>query len=312
MADEQETIAPAALETPASATEATTETTAETIVDEPQRIPDTEEEEGTQDEPATGEVEEETIEVEWDDGKKYKIPKVLETGILKNKDYTTKTQEVSTRAKALEAKEAAIEERLKATDEELDARADLRKVSKTLEEYSKLTPDDWAAHEAADASTTQNHWRNFQLLKDQKAELEGKIGKAQTERSSTAQQALAKRVEETVAAAPKIIPGWKPETGAQAIKDLVSFAQSLEIPDQVLESNWSPQLLKLLHRAQLGENLLKKQATAPKLPNPNPGKPLEKVGGTGSPAARGDLASGDMATYIAARKSGVGGKSPLR
>jgi hypothetical protein len=78
----------------------------------------------------------------------------------------------------------------------------------------------------------------------------------------------------------------------------------------VLEANWSPQLLKLLHRAHLGHNLLTKQATAPKLPTPTV-QPLQTVAGTKSAPTSGDLGSLDMEAYVAARKKGVGGK-PLR
>jgi hypothetical protein len=305
MADEQETIAPVALET-ASAPEAVTETATETIVDEPQRIPDTEEVDGTEGELTAGEVEEETIEIDWDDGKKYKIPKALETGILKNKDYTTKTQEAAALKKALEQREAAIEERLKATDEEIGAIADLRVVTKTLEEFAKLTQADWDAHQAADPQRTDSAWRQYQMLKDQKAELEGKVSKAQAERTGAAEQSLATRIQETVAHAQKAIPGWKPDT----IPKLVEFAASeLKIPEDAIKANWSPTFIDLLYRAQIGDQLLKKQATAPKLPPAQPGKPLEKVSGTGAPAARGDLGSMSMEDYIAARKQGVGGKA---
>jgi hypothetical protein len=300
MADEQETIATGELET-AIAPEATTETTAETIVDEPVNL-DAPELEATE----TDAVEEETIELEWDDGKKYKIPKALEGGILKNKDYTTKTQEAAALKKALEQREAAIEERHKATEEELDARADLRQVTKTLEEFAKLTPQDWEAHEAANPQATAAAWRNFQLLKDQKAELEGKVSAAQAARTGAAEQSLATRIQETVAHAQKAIPGWKPDT----IPKLVEYAATERgIPEDVIKSNWSPKFIDLLYRAQIGDQLLKKQATAPKLPSAQPGKPLATVNGKSTPAARGDLASMDMDSYIAARKQGVGGKA---
>jgi hypothetical protein len=307
MADEQEAIAPVELET-AIAPEAVTETATETIVDEPEIIPDTEEVDGTEGEPTTGEVEEETIEVDWDDGKKYKIPKALEGGILKNKDYTTKTQEAAALRKTLDAEKAQIEERLKATEEELDARADLRQVTKTLDEFSKLTPEDWAAHDAANPQATAAAWRNFQLLKDQKAELEGKISKAQADRTGVADSDLKTRIQKTVEHAQKAIPGWKPDT----IPKLVEFATEMGVPEDTIKQVWSPTFIDILHRAHLGHQLLQKQATAPKLPSAQPGKPLAKVNGNSTPAARGDLATDDMAAYVAARKSGVGGKSPLR
>lgn len=302
MADEQEAIAPVELET--ASEPAAIETTAEPV-DEPVNLEAPELE-------ATGELtveEEETIEVDWDDGKKYKIPKALEGGLLKNKDYTTKTQEAAALKKALEQREAAIEERYRATDEELDARADLRTVTKTLEQYAALTPEDWAAHEATDFAATQAAWRQYTMLKDQKAALETKVSQAQAARTGAAEQGLATRIQETLDHAQKSIPGWKPDT----IPKLVEFAASeLKIPDEAIKANWSPTFVDLLYRAQIGDQLLKKQATAPKLPPASPGQPLKTVNGKSTPAARGDLASIDnMEEYVAARKSGVGGKGGL-
>ena len=75
----------------------------------------------------------------------------------------------------------------------------------------------------------------------------------------------------------------------------------------MLQDNWSPQLLKLLHRAHLGHNLLTKQTSAPK-PTVVPPQPLQTVAGKSSPMNRSDLGSADMETYVALRKKGVGGK----
>jgi len=301
MADEQEAIAPIELETASEPAAIETETAP--TVEEP--TDDNAVELAPELEGIEADGEEETIELEWDDGKKYKIPKALEGGILKNKDYTTKTQEAAALRKALEERETAIEERLKATDEELDARADLRQVTKTLEEFGKLTQADWDAHQANDPMGTERAWRQFQMLKDQKAELEGKLSKAASERTGKAEQGLATRVQETLEHAKKAIPGWKPDT----IPQLVEFAQSLGVPEDAIKANWSPTFLDLLHRARLGDQLLKKQATAPKLPTAQPTAPLAKVNGKSTPAARGDLASiDDMGAYVAARKSGVGGR----
>ena len=37
-------------------------------------------------------------------------------------------------------------------------------------------PEDWAAHRRANPIETEDHWTQFQLLKDRKAALEGKVG----------------------------------------------------------------------------------------------------------------------------------------
>jgi hypothetical protein len=304
MADENLAIAPSGPET-ATAPEATTEPT---IVDEPQRIPDPEEVSREGDEGLVAEAEDETVEIDWDDGKKYKIPKAIEGGILKNKDYTTKTQSVAAKAKELESREAEITQRLQATDEELNARAQLRQVDAEIERFKDY---DWNAFQQArqtDPLGAQEAWDYAQHLRQTKAGLEQALGQSQQKRAQAAQQDLAKRFNETLAEAPKFIPGWTPETADKTIDELVRFANSEGIPEQVLKDNWSPVLLKLLHRAQLGHNLLSKTQAAPKPPTVTVA-PLTTVNGKSTPASRGDLASADMESYVALRKKGVGGKA---
>lgn len=305
MDGEQPTIAAPELATPAIETPATEPE----IVDEPERILDPGEVSQDQPDGEQQEPELETTEIEWDDGKKYVIPKAIEGGILKNKDYTTKSQANAARTKELESRDAEITRRLEATEAELDARAEMRTVSAQLAEYAQLTAQDWQYHMQQDPLGTQQAKLQYDMLKDRKAELDGTLSKATTERTQKAQQSLAKRVEETLSEASKIIPGWTPETANNTITELVKFAQSEGIPDQVLQDNWSPQLLKLLHRAHLGHNLLTKQTSAPKpAPSVVP-QPLQTVAGKSSAPTSRDLGSLDMDAYVAARKKGVGGKA---
>lgn len=229
--------------------------------------------------------------------KKYQVPKGLKTAVVALQgDYTKKTQGVAERQKALEAREAGIEERLKATDEELDSRAQLRGITKALADYSKLTPEDWAAHRRADPIGTDDHWTNFQLLKDQKAVLDEKIGKAEADRTQTAQRDLAKRVEETTAFAQKNIPGFKKEQ----IDTLIGFAGEMGIDEATIKKNWSPTFYKLLHRAHLGEQLIKKQAAARKAANPGtPAEPLKTLATRATSAGRKPLEKMSMAEHSA-------------
>lgn len=298
MADENVAIAETGLET-APPEPAIVETT---VADEPERILDPGE--VSQEQEGAAPVEIETVEIEWDDGKKYSIPKALESGILKNKDYTTKTQETAALKKALETRQAEIEERFKASDEYVDAKANLKLLDRQLAEYAKLTQEDWDAHQANDPNATEMAWRRYQMLKDQRTEAAKGLEKLEADRTGVAQQDLAKRIQETVEHAKKAIPGWTPNT----IPQLVEFAQSAGIPEDAIKANWSPTFIDLLHKAHLGDQLLKKQATAPKLPNAQP-KPLETVNGNKSAVTSTDLANMDMDAYVAARKKGVGGKA---
>lgn len=244
--------------------------------------------------------------------KKYRVPKELKAAVEDWRSATTKKeQDVAAKSKALESREAEITQRLDATEAELDARAELRGIDAQLAEYAKLTPQDWFAHQQNDPIAVQQAQLQLQLLKDRKAELEGTLSKATAERTEKAQQSLAKRIQETVEAAPKIIPGWKAETAEATIKELVEFAQSEGISDQVVRDLWSPQFLKILHRARIGTLAMQKQATA--APKPAPAVqptlvPLEKVSGKSTPGASKSLRdianAGDMEAYAKARQSG--------
>jgi hypothetical protein len=301
MADEDLAIAQTEQAAPAIESPATTEPA---VIDEPQMIPEPGEELGEGNEPEAPILD--VVEVEWDDGKKYQIPKALEGGLLRNKDYTQKTQSVSERAKALESREAEITHKLAATEDELRDRAKLIGVNERLEQYSKLTSADWSHHASVDPVATENAWREYQLLKDEATTLTKAVETKQSERTAVAERDLATRVQETLVFAQKEIPGFKPEL----TETLVKFAIGEGVPEAAIKSNWSPTFYKLLHQAHIGKMALSKQATAPKLPTA-PVDPLTTVNGKSTPAARTDLASADMEAYVAARKKGVGGK-PLR
>lgn len=240
--------------------------------------------------------------------KKYRVPKELKTAVEEWRSSTTKKeQSVAEQTRALEASRLKQAE---ASDAELDARAELKGIKGQLAEYAKLSANDWAYHMQNDPLGTQQARMQYDMLRERQAQLEGVVSSATKERTEAAQQALAKRVQETFAEATKIIPGTTAETVNKSIEELVQFAHSEGIPEQVLQDNWSPQLLKLLHRARVGTLAMQKQATAaPKPANQQPTlAPLEKVAGKSTPAASKSLrdiaGSGDMEAYVAARKAG--------
>ena len=164
---------------------------------------------------------------------------------------------------------------------------------------------------AVDPLGAQEAWAYAQNLREVKAGISDQLKTAESRRTETAQQAFAKRVQDTLAEATKIIPGSTPETVSKTIGELAEWAHSRGIPEQTLKANWSPQLLDLLYHAKLGHNLRTKQAAAPRpIPTVVP-QPLKTVGGGKPATTSGDLASLDMEAYVAARRKGVGGK-PLR
>lgn len=278
MADEELSAALPELET--SAIEAEQETETAQLEAEAEVETETEGPEGEGGAEATEELED--IEI---DGQTYQVPKALKGAFMKNADYTQKSQANAADRRALEARQAEIEERAKATEEELDARAELRSVTAQLAEFAKLSQADWDHHHNRDPMGTDKAWRAYQFLQNQKAELEGKVSTAQSKRSEAAQQDLNKRIQETFAAVPTIIPGTTAETAAPAIDKLVNFANSVGIPEQTLKANWSPTMLKLLHLASLGQQVMTKQSAPKPKPAPAPA-PVKVISSKSNPTNR--------------------------
>lgn len=286
MADEELAIAPSGPET-ATAPEATTEPT---IVDEPQRIPGPEE--VIPDDGAASEPVDDFDDYEYD-GKALKVPKTLKEKLSRldsmDKDYTTKSQSNAEFRKTLETREAQIEERLKATDEELNVRSQLRQVDAEIERFKDFGWNEYQAALRQDPLAAEEAWAYKQHLTQQKSGLTDQLKQAEGKRTGVAQQDFAKRVQDTLAEATKIIPGSTPETVGKAIAELADWAHSRGIPEQALKSNWSPQLLDLLYHAKVGHGLLTKQATAPR-PTPTVvPQPLKTVNGKSSSPGSGSL-----------------------
>lgn len=236
-------------------------------------------------------------EVEWE-GKKFKAPKGLKDGILRQADYTKKSQANAERERLLDARESQI---TAAPEEELKVRAQLFNVDSQLEQYGKLTQADWDAYYAQDYVETDKAWRHYQLLKEQKGTLSSELQSKQTQRSQLAERELANRVEETNKFAATSIKGYTPEL----TNKIIEFATNEGVPESVMKANWSPTFYKLLHRAMIGEQVLKQQATPkPKAPTP---APLETVRPGNNPAPSRSIKElaekDDLSEYVARRNA---------
>lgn len=289
MADE-ELAAQDGLATPATPTE--------TQDDTPEL--DTDEEDITsEDDSEDGQSDEDEIEFEADDGTKYRIPKALEAALMRNKDYTQKNQARAEAERALAAKESQVEERLKASDEELDARADLKTITRELDRFKDFS---FAAYQQArqvDPMQADEAWNYAQHLRNQKAELEGKIGKLSETRTQAAMAEYGRRAEETRNFAQTQIKGWNPDLDAK----LQEFAAAEGITPDFIRSNLSPTTYKLIWKAYLGDQALKRQS-APKTPAPPP-PPVKTVKSraTPSPTALDDRLSTEE--WVRRREAGM-------
>lgn len=240
-------------------------------------------------------VEDDTEEFDWE-GKKVKGPKGLKDGVLRQADYTKKTQEIAATRKELDAERVKLAEQAKVSEEDLKVRASFIAKTEELEQYAKVDWDAWAQQ---DPMAAQQAFMRWQRLNTEVGKLKDDLQQRTQARASEAQRDFAKRLEETEEYARKNIKGWTPEMGRQ----VVEFAKEQGVDLPTLQSVMSPPVIKILNLARLGAELLNK----PPAPKPSATvTPLETVGAKANPPARKAPEDMSMDEYVAWRKKGGG------
>jgi len=245
-----------------------------------------EEGEGEGDEAAEPEL----ADIEYE-GKAYKLPPELKDALLRQADYTRKTQATAEKERVLEARQAEVDRAYQTSQEVIEARAVIHHLDSQLKQYNDLTPQQWQQLESEDPMAAMSHWRTFQQLKDQRGQVAQYLDKTHNDLSEKAKQATADRLRETRAFAEKELKGWTPDLDNKitefATKDLGFSVDSLR--DQ-----YTPQVYRTLYLAHIGHLALQKQTAAPK-PSAPAAQPLTKVTTRANPPPSGldDRLTGD-------------------
>lgn len=212
---------------------------------------------------------------EWEkDGKKYKIPKDLKPHLMKDADYTRKTQEVAEERKRLEAAKEAFASNAKLQEQTVKDIASVHAVDERLAAYQKI---DWRKLEADDAQNGTNvaftRFRELSQLQQHRQTLVSRVQQSQAQIRSTEQRDFAKRVEEGQQVLAREIPGWSPDLATK----LLGFAKQKGIPDSTINRfQDDPHAVKLLHGAYLADQLISKQQQAARTrPAPSPAPSLQ-------------------------------------
>lgn len=292
MADEQEPIESPELETPTIEVEQ--DPTTNDNLTEDDLSPEESQPEVEAVDPAV-----EYAEIERN-GKRYQVPKELESEFMMQGDYTKKTQEVAEKRRELEAFEERVKQQAQFTEEELTERATLVNVSNQLQQYQNV---DWDVLENEDPMSAQRHWRTFQTLKDQYGQLNHNLSQRQEFRTREAQQEAAKRIEETRTFAQKEIPGWSPELDSK----ILEFTQEMGIQKEAIQQAMTPQVYKMMHLAYVGSQALKKTATVQKPQPITPLKPLTTVAAKSGTVSK-ELSEMSMDEYAAHRRKQMANK----
>ena len=137
----------------------------ETIIDdggEEETIEETVEQEVTaENEDDGGEMEMTTFV--GDDGIEYEVPASLAPSLMKNKDYTSKTQQLAEQRKALEAERENWTAQQKRDEEDFKIEAELLTLQQRLKSYENV---DWHSLRMNDQDAANAHFQDMTILKD--------------------------------------------------------------------------------------------------------------------------------------------------
>lgn len=257
---------------------------------------------GTPDETNAGEDADPDLETYELDGKSYKVPKDLVPRLMKDADYTQKTQHLAEMQRAVEAQKAAVEAAAAISAEVMDARVALKALDREIEAYQQIN---WLEWQRQDPDAAQrNRWAYDDLLQKRQqaaADLSGKeqdLQQQQRNRDIAAQRETAERLRAGHEQLRKAIPNWGPERATQ----LSQFAMSHGFKADEIGSLDDPRIIQFMDLAERGAAALKREAARAKAEKAQSVKPAKTVG-SGGPAGRVDADKLSTAQWIERRNA---------
>jgi hypothetical protein len=247
------------------------ETSEETTDEEVAASDESEAEEEAQEEGTADDSE----DVEFE-GKTYKVPKELKGALLRQADYTQKTQEVAEQRKALEQKAQLFEAQQRISAQTFDKQVELREIQNRLSQFENM---DWQSLVDSDPVQATRLNLAFQQLQQQAARKSQELQQAQ----SHAEQLSAAQRQQMLNEAQKELTARLPNFSAQTAEKIKTAARSYGLSDQELNNVIDPRYVHVLHDAMQWRALqeakpkaMQKVQDAPKVAKPNAPVPKQE------------------------------------
>ena len=229
----------------------------------------------------------ETEEIDFN-GEKHRIPKALKGAFMMQADYTRKTQEIAERGRSLEERATALQHHGRLHQEHM---GEAGRVTAFNDQLAALGRFDWNSLRNSDPIETQALLRAYTQMRNHRDAAAGALHHSISQRALDGQRVSAKRIEEGHTAVARDIKDWNPELFGKAADFAV---RDFGFTPQEVAGVSDPRLLKVLHRAYVGDQVLKTQAAQSKAAAAHYAKPLTQVGSnTGANARRTTDSSGD-------------------
>lgn len=237
--------------------------------------------EATETPEAQAQTEAELAEIEYEEGKRFKVPQELKDAHLRHSDYTRKTQEVAERRRVVEQREQMLMQTLSLSEQLAPAFGHLSQMDSQIKSIrEQLTPflkaNDPLAYNTLVADLTLIQQDRQQFAQG----IEGEKQKLMYGMDQARKMAMHDRLQEALPKVQSAIKGFGPQTA----KQISEFAKSQGFSSEELEhiSFSAPAVISLWKAAEYDRIQAAKQKAQPKMGHLPP---------VAKPGARGALES---------------------
>lgn len=222
----------------------------------------------------------EEVEVTYD-GKTYLLPPELKNALLRQADYTRKTQEVAQGRKALEAAHAEHHQSVAGSRAHIQDAARIVALNDQLAQFAQV---DWRALQAQDPARAQALYQEFQQLKTLRDHAARAWRQKDQDQALDSQRATARRAQALNAQMPRLIADWSPELDSKLA--VYGTEQGLSRDEMAQAALQNPHFLRLLHKGYLFDEAEKLKQTKQNFDAAQAARPVTRVGGGGGTAGR--------------------------
>ena len=224
---------------------------------------------------AQAETPDELIPVEHA-GQTYQVPAALKGALMRQADYTRKTQELAQHRRALEAERAAVAQAAEAHGQQMGEYARLIALQNQI---AHLQGQDWPALQRQNPAAAQQLLTQLFQMKQAHEIAASELEHRRQVQAFNAQREHAQRVEHGNRVLAAHLDGWSPEYGAR----LGAFAISQGLTPEEVSGVSDPRLVLLLHHAFRGHQADQQRAAGERLAQVQAVRPAIEVGGGQGP-----------------------------
>ncbi|MCU0298028.1 MAG: hypothetical protein MUF33_05850 [Candidatus Nanopelagicales bacterium] len=236
-------------------------------------------------------------EVEFE-GKAYKVPKEIKEALLRQADYTQKTQAVAEQRRTLEEKAQLLQQREQLMSTAFEKAVELREVQNRLSQFEQIDWQSLADSDPAQATKLNLAYQQLQREAQQKySEL--------TQTQAQQEQLNAHQLQQTLAEAQKELRTRLPNFTPEVAEKIKVTAREYGLTDQELASVIDPRHVHILHDAMKWRALqaqkpqaLKKVAEAPKAIPPKATQPKPRTNKAAEERLRKHGRPEDLAAFL--------------